>query len=463
VYCLDATTGALVWNYTTDGEVISSPAVADGYVYVGSGWDMYCLNATTGALVWSYTTDYYVESSPAIAHGRVFVGSFDRKLYCLNATTGTFVWSYSTEDRIYSSPAVADGRVYVGSLDEKMYCLDATTGALVWNYTTDGEVISSPAVAGGYVYVGSGWDMYCLNAATGDLAWLFEQHGNVDSSPAVTGGCVYVGSDDGKVYCMPMIFTPSITHPADINHIMWIGSDAIYWTIKDTTPGKRSYSIYCNGVPVSNGSWYSGGTDGFATIQINDLFIGIYNYTIIAIDGQGRSIQDTVFVFIYINPYPLIPIVTILIVLLVLAIMKKRRDTRSVGVHHGKTTAHETGLIHPKARISSLTLTTRAKSPTMATVPVQNVVHSTGTRFLDRMATIVKTSDHLTVTQLAMALGVSEKFIWKHIFDWAEQFKFKIKGDMVVFKDIDTQEFADKLDAQFKEWESNERQGDGKT
>jgi len=38
VYALDASTGALKWNYATGKEVESSPAVSGGIVYVGS-WD----------------------------------------------------------------------------------------------------------------------------------------------------------------------------------------------------------------------------------------------------------------------------------------------------------------------------------------------------------------------------------------------------------------------------------------
>ena len=39
VYCLDAATGAEKWIYTTQAHVNSSPAVANGLVYVGS-WIM---------------------------------------------------------------------------------------------------------------------------------------------------------------------------------------------------------------------------------------------------------------------------------------------------------------------------------------------------------------------------------------------------------------------------------------
>ena len=73
----------------TGSEVRSSPAVAGGVVYVGSGdGRVYALNATTGAQVWNYTTGSFVFSSPAVAGGVVYVGSFDYKVYALNATTG---------------------------------------------------------------------------------------------------------------------------------------------------------------------------------------------------------------------------------------------------------------------------------------------------------------------------------------------------------------------------------------
>jgi parallel beta-helix repeat protein len=203
-YCLNASTGAQIWNYTTGNWVFSSPAVADGRVYVGSFDDrVYCLDALTGAQVWNYKTGKNVYSSPAVVDGRVYVGSWDNRTYCLDALTGAQLWNFTTGNYVYSSPAVVDGRVYVGSYDNRTYCLDALTGAQVWNYTTDNWVYSSPAVVDGRVYVGS-WDnrTYCLDASTGAQIWNYTTGSYVFSSPAVVGGMVYVGSSDYRVYCL---------------------------------------------------------------------------------------------------------------------------------------------------------------------------------------------------------------------------------------------------------------------
>ena len=207
-----------MWSYTTGWLVDSSPAVADGKVYVGS-WDgnVYALNASTGAYLWNYTTGGVVDSSPAVVGGKVFVGSDDQYVYALNASTGVLVWSYLAGGAVVSSPAVAYGMVFVGSFDEKVYGLNATTGICIWSYETGSFVDSSPAVADDKVYVGS-WDgnVYALNACTGALVWSYTL-GTVDSSPAVAGGMVFGCSGNGKVYAFGVHdvaitnFTPSKT------------------------------------------------------------------------------------------------------------------------------------------------------------------------------------------------------------------------------------------------------------
>jgi eukaryotic-like serine/threonine-protein kinase len=98
--------------------------VANGVVYVGSDTNLYALNATTGAKLWSYTPAGGVISSPAVANGVVYVGSFDKlnkNVYALNAKTGAKLWSYTTGGYVESSPAVSNGVVYIGSGGGKVY------------------------------------------------------------------------------------------------------------------------------------------------------------------------------------------------------------------------------------------------------------------------------------------------------------------------------------------------------
>jgi outer membrane protein assembly factor BamB len=65
--------------------------VVNGVVFVGSGDNVYALKASTGAKLWSFATGGVVESSPAVANGVVYVGSEDGNVYALKASTGANV------------------------------------------------------------------------------------------------------------------------------------------------------------------------------------------------------------------------------------------------------------------------------------------------------------------------------------------------------------------------------------
>jgi len=77
-----------------------------------------------------------VVSSPAVAEGTVYVGSEDNNLYAIDAATGKEVWHYATGDWIDSSPAISNGVVYVGSNDKNLYAIGTNTVALTTVPTT---------------------------------------------------------------------------------------------------------------------------------------------------------------------------------------------------------------------------------------------------------------------------------------------------------------------------------------
>ncbi len=211
VYALNASTGAKLWSFTTGGGVDSSPAVANGVVYVGSGFNVYALNASTGAKLWSFTTGGGVESSPAVVNGVVYIGSMDGNLYALNASAGALLWSYDVGTFSGVSPSVANGVVYVGSTNATndttgtLYALNASTGAKLWSYTVvvGGFLFSSPAVANGIVYAASDdGSLYALNATTVAKLWSYAIGGHDISSPTIVNGVVYIrsGFGDGNTY-----------------------------------------------------------------------------------------------------------------------------------------------------------------------------------------------------------------------------------------------------------------------
>jgi outer membrane protein assembly factor BamB len=104
-----------------------------------------------------------VNSSPAAANGVVYVGSWDSNVYALNASSGTLLWSYSVGASVSSSPSVANGVVYIGSEDAHVYAVNASSGVELWSYQTGYSIDSSPAVVNGVVYVGSNDGIYAFS------------------------------------------------------------------------------------------------------------------------------------------------------------------------------------------------------------------------------------------------------------------------------------------------------------
>src|SRR5690242_284825 len=88
---------------------------------------------------WKFKTGGRVMSSPAVVEGTVYVGSNDDNLYAIDAESGALRWKFKTGSRITSSPGVADGLVYFGSFDGNFYAVDARTGGERWKFSTGGE------------------------------------------------------------------------------------------------------------------------------------------------------------------------------------------------------------------------------------------------------------------------------------------------------------------------------------
>jgi outer membrane protein assembly factor BamB len=233
IYGVDAAAGTARWTFATKGErrftapgihgaipstermpdpfdvFLSSPVVANGVVYIGSGdQNVYALDATTGALRWTFATGDVVHASPAVASGVVYIGSWDRNVYAIDAVTGRERWRYTTgnDTTIYnqigiaSSAAVAGGLVFVGGRDGHFHVVDAATGQLKWKHNNRGGwTIASPAVKDGIVYfpTSDGTRFKALEASTGNVKFDLQNKAVSFSSPALASNVAFYGTSDG--------------------------------------------------------------------------------------------------------------------------------------------------------------------------------------------------------------------------------------------------------------------------
>ncbi len=301
------------WTFHTHGEVISSPAIVDGVVYIGSNdGNLYAIDQQTGSQKWSFSTEARITSSPAVANGLVYFSSYDGNFYAVETTSGRLRWKFrNAGERRYaathlhgsfpagetmpdpfdiylSSPAVWNGAIYFGSGDGNIYSLDAAAGSLRWKFRTGDVVHASPAIVDGKLYIGS-WDsyFYALDAGTGKELWRFKTGEDADihnqvgiqSSATVANGLVYFGCRDSNFYALDATTGTErwffnnkgswvITSPVvQAGKVYFATSDSAILRILDAQTGVPTGSIqfhwpFFASPSIAGNTLYLGGQDG---------------------------------------------------------------------------------------------------------------------------------------------------------------------------------------------------------
>lgn len=191
----------LAWTFATKDEIISSPAVVDGTVFIGSTDNsVYAIDQVTGDERWSYRTGDMVEAPAMVLDGRVYIGSSDGILYALDAKTGELAWKFKTEDKILGSAnwftsMTGEKRIVVGSYDACVYCLD-DNGKKLWVYETDNYVNGTPAIHNGnMIFGGCDAGLHVVNVETGERVSKIDlgQGCQVAGSVALLANKAYLG------------------------------------------------------------------------------------------------------------------------------------------------------------------------------------------------------------------------------------------------------------------------------
>jgi outer membrane protein assembly factor BamB len=218
LYALDANNGDIVWRTQTEGQITSSPAVADDAVYFTSEEPttgaLYKLDANTGDVIWKQQLPYehqftggtQMMGSPSVAAGMVFTSANLRAYYGINATTGDIEWIFTDPvalEFIVSSPIYVNGELFI--IDKfNIACVNATSGDTIWSFFTGDELYASPSYADGKIYVvTSQRHIYILDATNnGAKLGSFTTPSSSWSSPTLSNGRLYVGNNDWNVYCL---------------------------------------------------------------------------------------------------------------------------------------------------------------------------------------------------------------------------------------------------------------------
>ncbi len=189
LYSFEPETGKLIWKFDmnpkdskwelggrgTRNNVISTPVVHDGLIYIGVGQDpehgegvgnFWAIDAsktgdvTERAVVWHVGGEEFgrTMSTVAIHDGLLYIADLSGFVYCFDAKTGKLHWKYDTFAAIWGSPFFADGKVYIGDEDGDIAVLAAGKGKdgeteLLYEVNMGAAIYTTPVVHNGVMYV----------------------------------------------------------------------------------------------------------------------------------------------------------------------------------------------------------------------------------------------------------------------------------------------------------------------
>lgn len=215
VYCLDAASGNIKWAYKSNknhvktlsekynpNRFFTSPVINGNNLFTGgTDGNMYCVDVTTGALLWKLQTGASIFCDASAFDNKIFFGSDDKNLYCVDMT-GKIIWKKDMKTKFISNSAFYNGSVIIPGIDGYVYSLSQSDGSELWKFKTKGAIWAPPLLQGDKIFIGSyDKNFYCLNAADGKELWRFECEGRVKTAAVIWKNFVFVGSEPKTIYC----------------------------------------------------------------------------------------------------------------------------------------------------------------------------------------------------------------------------------------------------------------------
>ncbi len=205
LYCLDAATGAKLWEYETANYVNGAAAIFNHQTaFGGCDGTLYILDMETGKEVKKVEVGAYIGNNIAVDKGVAYITHYGNRVVAYALSDGARLWEYGDRDfPYYAAAAVTDGWVVAAGRDKRVRGLERQKGEEKWVFRTRGDVDSSPLICGGeHVLFGSNDGfIYGLSLSKGEELWRYEVGAPVKAAPAVAGEFVLIGADDGALYC----------------------------------------------------------------------------------------------------------------------------------------------------------------------------------------------------------------------------------------------------------------------
>jgi len=237
VFAARISTGKIIWKHPVN-DPESSPAVADGVVYIGSGFngnaitalrlsetDEHLKAAGLTREIWKTTTPFPATGAITLTDDLVLVGCGNGDyvfqapepagaVMALDKKTGKVRWTQTMGDGVLGPIAVLNGIAIVPVRSGEIAALDLgakdETSRILWNTVArkGSRILAGAAYTGSHAYlVTHDGYLVVLDAKTGEViesVYVNAEPGEMGmsiASPMIVGGRVYVGSETGGLRC----------------------------------------------------------------------------------------------------------------------------------------------------------------------------------------------------------------------------------------------------------------------
>lgn len=216
VQAINRNTGKLIWSKQLSQGVVSGPAVADGYVAVGtSRSSVILLGQTDGVKIRKFKLSGDPLSKPIITANKIIIKTIDGVVYAFDLKTGEKLWvsehgSPSLILKASSSPVIMGQLAIIGFSDGRLDAIELQSGRVVWQRSiafasgsSDVErlvdIDADPIVRGDVAYLAS-YQGYvgALSLGTGQFIW--RKPASVYKNLAIDATTLYVTDSDDVVW-----------------------------------------------------------------------------------------------------------------------------------------------------------------------------------------------------------------------------------------------------------------------
>lgn len=254
LYCFDLQTAAMFWKFSS-GAMIKCRALLMGPLVIFGNYNestnLFCLDATTGKLIWSQRigTKSIYANPIKINEENVLICTLDGTVALVHSGSADILWTFQLNFPIFSTPSVlsnekGDDNILIASVNGTIASL-SSDGALKWTHQIDGNIFSSLECFESFghvrfVFGSQNHFAYCFEATADGCVeiWKCQMSASIRSSPVfIRKGqkdfiCIFssdgilriVNCNDGSLVNERDVGGKVFSTPLLLNHHLFVGS-----------------------------------------------------------------------------------------------------------------------------------------------------------------------------------------------------------------------------------------------